>query len=48
MVDPFEPPMPAQATPKQALHLAESLVRGEPDSGKIITTIFEDKIKELV
>ena len=48
VVDPFEPPMPAQATPKQALHLAESLVRGEPDRGKIIASIFEDKVKELV
>ena len=25
VVDPFEPPLPARATPKQALHLAESL-----------------------
>jgi thiamine pyrophosphate-dependent acetolactate synthase large subunit-like protein len=48
VVDPFEPPMPAQATPQQAIKLAESLVRGEPDGGKIISTIFEDKILELV
>jgi thiamine pyrophosphate-dependent acetolactate synthase large subunit-like protein len=48
VVDPFEPPFPAQATPKQALHFAESLVRGEPDSGKIIESVFKDKIKELV
>ncbi len=48
IVDPFEPPMPAKATPQQALHLAESLVRGEPDGGKIIKSIFKDKVKELV
>jgi pyruvate dehydrogenase (quinone)/pyruvate oxidase len=48
VVDPFEPPMPAQATPKQALHLAESLARGEPHSGKIATTIFRDKVHELL
>jgi len=47
-VDPFEPPMPPQATPKQALKFAESLVRGEPNSGAIISTVFKDKVKELV
>jgi thiamine pyrophosphate-dependent acetolactate synthase large subunit-like protein len=48
VVDPFEPPMPAQATPKQALKFAEALVRGQPDRGAIIATVIEDKIKELV
>jgi pyruvate dehydrogenase (quinone) len=48
VVDPFEPPMPAQATPQQALKFAESLIRGEPDSGKIIKSIFKDKILEMV
>jgi pyruvate dehydrogenase (quinone)/pyruvate oxidase len=48
VVDPFEPPMPATATPKQALKFAEALVRGQPDRGAIITTVIEDKIKELV
>ena len=48
VVDPFEPPMPAQATPQQALKFAESLIRGQPDSGKIIRSIFKDKIKEMV
>jgi pyruvate dehydrogenase (quinone) len=46
-VDPFEPPMPPAATPKQALKFAESLVRGEPDSGKIIS-VLKDKVKELI
>jgi pyruvate dehydrogenase (quinone)/pyruvate oxidase len=47
VVDPFEPPMPATATPKQAMHLAESLVRGEPHAGRIATTIFRDKVGDL-
>jgi pyruvate dehydrogenase (quinone)/pyruvate oxidase len=46
IVDPFEPPMPARATAKQALRLAESLARGEPHPGKIATTIFRDKVTE--
>ncbi len=46
VVDPFEPPMPAQAGPSQALHLAESLARGEPNRVKIATTIFRDKMAE--
>jgi pyruvate dehydrogenase (quinone) len=48
VVDPFEPPMPASVTPRQAINLAESLVRGQPDGGKIIKSIFKDRIKELV
>jgi pyruvate dehydrogenase (quinone) len=48
VVDPFEPPMPAQATAKQALRLAESLVRGQPHGAKIATTIFRDKVSELL
>jgi len=48
VVDPFEPPMPASVTPRQAVNLAESLVRGEPDRGKIISSIFEDQVRELI
>jgi pyruvate dehydrogenase (quinone)/pyruvate oxidase len=48
VVDPFEPPMPPKATAKQGYELAKSLVRGEPDRGKIIETILEDKIKEMI
>jgi pyruvate dehydrogenase (quinone) len=47
-VDPYEPPMPAKTKPKQALHFAESLARGEPKRMKIATTILEDKVRELV
>lgn len=48
VVDPFEPPMPGKIKPDQALKLAESLAKGEPNREKIIATIFEDKIRELV
>jgi len=48
VVDPFEPPMPAQTTAKQGLRLAESLVRGEPHATRIATTIFRDKVSELL
>ena len=48
VVDPFEPPMPAHIEPKQALKFAESLARGTPQRMKLITTIAEDRVRELV
>jgi pyruvate dehydrogenase (quinone)/pyruvate oxidase len=48
VVDPVEPPMPPNVTVKQAAHLLESLVRGEPNRKKIAMTIAEDKVKEMV
>ncbi|HXE63576.1 MAG TPA: thiamine pyrophosphate-dependent enzyme [Bryobacteraceae bacterium] len=48
VVDPLEPPMPPKVTVKQAAHLLESLVRGEPNRKKIAMTIAEDKVKEMV
>ena len=48
IVDPYEPPMPPKIKPEQALHLAEALAKGEPARGKIVKTILEDKIKEMV
>jgi pyruvate dehydrogenase (quinone)/pyruvate oxidase len=48
VVDPFEPPMPPKATPQQAVRLAEALVRGQTDGGKIMASIVKDKVKELV
>jgi pyruvate dehydrogenase (quinone) len=47
LVDPFEPPMPAQIKPEQALHLAQALARGEPNRGKIAATLFRDKVKDF-
>jgi len=46
-IDPFEPPMPARINAKQALHMAESLARGEPNGGRIALTLFRDKIADL-
>jgi len=40
--------MPPQATLEQGFEFAKSLVRGESDRGKIISTIFEDKVKEMI
>jgi len=48
VVDPFEPPMPPKIKPQQAAHLAEALAKGEPEGGKIIATVLEDKVKEMV
>jgi len=48
VVDPLEPPMPPKVTLGQAAHLAQSLVRGEPNREKIALTILSDKVRELV
>lgn len=48
VVDPFEPPYPPKATAKQAAHLAEALLKGEPDRMKIALTIASDKVREMV
>ena len=47
VVDAFEPPMPAKIRTDQAIHMAESLVRGEPNRVKIAETIFRDKIDDF-
>jgi pyruvate dehydrogenase (quinone) len=47
VVDPFEPPMPARVKAKQALRMAESLARGEPNRGRIALTLFRDKVRDL-
>jgi pyruvate dehydrogenase (quinone) len=48
VVDQNEPPMPAKIKPQRALHLAEALAKGTPNREKIATTIFGDKVRELV
>jgi pyruvate dehydrogenase (quinone) len=45
-VDQFEPPQPPRADATQALHMAEALVRGEPNRGKIAATMFRNKWDE--
>ena len=47
-VDALEPPLPAKIKPEQALHFAESLLRGEPNAGEIARKAFGTKIRELV
>jgi pyruvate dehydrogenase (quinone)/pyruvate oxidase len=47
VVDQFEPPLPPSIKPAQALHLAESLARGEPNAGRIASTIFRDKWNDI-
>ncbi len=48
VVDPLEPPLPGKVTAEQAVHFAESLVRGEPNRGKIALTAMSDKVREMV
>ena len=48
VVDPFEPPMPPKITTKQAQKFAQSLLRGEPNRTRIIATVAEDRVRELV
>jgi pyruvate dehydrogenase (quinone) len=48
LVDINEPPTPPKITAEQALHFAEAMARGTKDAHKIIATVMEDKIRELV
>lgn len=48
LVDPFEPPMPAKVTVKQAAHFAESLIRGEVNREKIALTVASDRVRQLI
>jgi pyruvate dehydrogenase (quinone) len=48
VVDANEPPMPAKVEPKQALHLARSLAKGTPNRMKILATVAENRVREMV
>jgi pyruvate dehydrogenase (quinone)/pyruvate oxidase len=48
VVDQFTPPMPAKVKAGQAAKLAEALVRGEPNRGKIVLTQLHERVRELV
>lgn len=48
VVDPFEPPMPPKVTAKQAVELTKALARGQQSGGKIMATILEDKVREMI
>lgn len=48
VVDPLTAPLPAEVKPEQAIHFAESLVRGEPKARKIMKEAFLERARELV
>jgi pyruvate dehydrogenase (quinone) len=48
VVDPLEAPMPATVTRAQAVHFAESIVRGQPKGLEIARHALGDKIREMV
>ncbi len=47
VVDPHEPPWPPKIDAKQALHLAESLAKGTPNSTKIALTLVSDVVRRI-
>ena len=48
VVDPYEPPMPPKATVEQAYHFAKALAKGTPDGGALISTVLENRVREMV
>jgi pyruvate dehydrogenase (quinone) len=48
VIDPLTAPLPPEIKPAQAVHFAESLVRGEPKARKIMKEAFIDRARELV
>lgn len=48
VVDPNEPPLPGNISAEQALHFAEALGKGQKDRWKIIKTVLEDKVREVI
>jgi pyruvate dehydrogenase (quinone) len=48
VVDPSEPPLPGKISVAQALHFAEALARGQKDRWKIIKTVVENTVREVV
>ncbi|MGC1783569.1 MAG: thiamine pyrophosphate-dependent enzyme [Acidobacteriaceae bacterium] len=48
VVDANEPPLPGNITTKQAKNFGEALLKGEKDRYKIVKTILEDRVREVV
>ena len=48
VVDPNEPPLPGNITGEQTLHFAEAMAKGEKDRWKIIKTVLEDKVRQVI
>jgi pyruvate dehydrogenase (quinone) len=47
-VDPFEPPMPPKVHTRFVHNIAESFVKGEPYAREIGTTLYKDKVHEVL
>jgi pyruvate dehydrogenase (quinone) len=48
VIDPNEPPMPGKISTEQAWNFAEALIKGQKGALKIIETVLEDKVREIV
>jgi pyruvate dehydrogenase (quinone) len=48
VVDPNEPPLPVNITADQALQFSKALAKGQKDGMKIIKTVLEDRVREVV
>jgi pyruvate dehydrogenase (quinone) len=48
VVDPNEPPLPGNITVEQSIHFAEALAKDEKNRWKVLKTLAENKIREVV
>lgn len=48
VVDPNEPPMPGNVSAEQALHFGEAMAKGGKGHLKIVKTLLEDKVREVL
>jgi pyruvate dehydrogenase (quinone) len=48
VVDPNEPPLPGNINTKQAIGFAESILKGERHGLKIIQTVLDDKVRDVI
>jgi thiamine pyrophosphate-dependent acetolactate synthase large subunit-like protein len=48
VVDPSEPPMPGKVNTEQAIKFGEALARGQKNAWKVIKTVLEDKVREVI
>jgi pyruvate dehydrogenase (quinone) len=48
VIDPNEPPMPGKISTEQAWNFAEALLKGEKGGLKIIKTVLEDTVREVI
>src|SRR6266545_1581343 len=47
-VDPNEPPMPGKVSYEQAIRFAQAFLRGQPNRAAIASTMFKDRIQQLL